>query len=170
MEIDLKKFYSIGKQIAGDNGEDLVHITYERLMMKDVKPKDLNAYFCMMMFNQVREKSSLYNKNYSRNSKQDFDTLECEYFDIDTELINSTIKQLKQEGRYLYETKAFEELAQTKNYLEFTRRTGIRYETLIRITTFIRKQIIEEGSEPLKISNKTKQRLQKYYTDVTSNN
>jgi len=139
----LNKFYDIGKTLAGDNGEDLVHICYERLMMKDVKPKDLDAYFYKMMVNQVREKSSLYNKNYSKRNEHDFDSLECEYFEADTEQIQEIIKQLKKEGRYLYAVKAFEELAQTRNYQEFTRKTGIRYETLIRITTFVRKQIIK---------------------------
>lgn len=163
MDIDFKKFYSIGKQLAGDNGEDLVHICYERLMMKKIQPNDLDGYFYRMMVNQVKEKSSLYNRNYSRNSKKDFDTLECEYFDINIEQIKEIIKELKKEGRYLYSVKAFEELAQTRNYLEFTRKTGIRYETLIRITTFIRKKIVNNEIEDITISNKTKQRLQNYF-------
>lgn len=163
MNIDLNKFYAIGKTLAGDNGEDLVHICYERLMMKDVKPKDLDAYFYRMMTNQVKEKSSRFNKNYSRRNDKQFDSLECEYFEIDTYQINETIRELKKEGYYHYSVKAFEELAQTRNYQEFTRKTGIRYETLIRIVTFVRNRILNNEVEDIVISNKTRNRLREYF-------
>jgi len=163
MEIDLKKFYAVGRGLVGQNGMDLVHISYEIFMCADVKPKDIDAYFYSIMLNQVKNKYSRYTKNYSRIENQNFDTLECEYFDIDTENIKRIIQQLKKEGRYLYEVKAFEELAQTKNYLEFTRKTGIRYETIIRIITFVRKQILNEQDEPWVIRNKTAERLKKHF-------
>ena len=163
MDIDLEKFYAIGQGLVGQNGRDLVHISYEVFMCSDVKPKDKEAYFYSIMLNQVKNKYSRYTKNYSRIENQTFDTLECEYFDINTEHIKRIIQQLKQEGRYLYEVKAFEELAQNKNYLEFTRKTGIRYETIIRIITFVRKQILNEQDEPWVIRKKTAERLKKHF-------
>lgn len=165
MNLDFNKFYAIGTTLAGSNGKDLVHICYERLLIKGIEPDDLDGYFYKMMRNQVKEKSSQFNKLFNKRNKKDFDTLECEYFEADTEHLKEIIKELKNQGHYLFQVKAFEELAQTRNYSEFTRKTGIRYETLMRIVTFVRSKILDQNTKDIVFSNKTEERLKKYFEE-----
>lgn len=141
-KLNLKNMYRHGKVLAGQNGMDLVHICYERIVLKNPENvDDVNKYFYRMMCNQVREKSSVFNKKYGRQERIDFDKLECEYFDVNTEEIENIIQELKNQG-FIFEVKTFLELVETKNFLEFTRKTGVRYETLMKIYNFVRTEIV----------------------------
>lgn len=138
--IDVQHFYAIARKYVGNLNQDLVHHVFEKTSGK-LPADNPGAYFHQSLKNELRKDSSFW-KIYGSSSAivQDVEDVQETDPAISPEEVQEILSQLSSEG-YRLEVKVFIEMSIESNALKLNKITGVRYENLLNIRTFVKKEI-----------------------------
>lgn len=142
---DLSKWYGYARKIAGSMGDDLLHhVLVENNFFSGSQIRHLDSYVYRALANAFHNRSSSFHRVHTRKPDADVDRTPAAGYDIIP--VHTILLQLENEGHELY-VRVFKECYFGSSKAEFSRKSGVRYDTVAEICNFVKSEIKKRYNE-----------------------